>query len=99
MRQGRQIFSQDCVCTSPGDSEAATSAFTAYALALLRLHLEAAEAALTSPPRPAEAVAETEAAHARYCEQQLRNDKTRRVLAHALGDAFADDYLRMMFPF
>ncbi len=34
------------------------------------------------------------AAQLRYCRQQQCNDKTRRVLAKAFGDAWADDYIR-----
>lgn len=33
------------------------------------------------------------AAHQRYCEQQLRNSKTREVLDKAFGAEFAERYM------
>ena len=65
--------------------------FSRYTLALLRLHLEAAEGAQLRQ-QPAE-VAATVAAHARFCQFQLQNDKTRRILAAAMGGDFADEYM------
>jgi len=98
--QGLEIFSRDCVCTSPGSSKAAVRAFVAYTLALLDVHLCATADALLLPPLSAEQVAATAAAHTRFCQLQLRNDKTRRVLAAAMGEPWADAYMHeVLFPF
>ena len=67
-------------------------AFSDYALALLDVHLRAAGQQLGH--RPPEAVAATASAHARFCEHQLRNDKTRRILAAALDESYADAYMK-----
>ena len=38
--------------------------------------------------------------HARYCQEQLRNDKTRRVLAAAFSEDFANEYMsNVMFDY
>ena len=78
------------MCVSP-QTDADVDAFCDYALALLALHLRAAAA--PAPPRSAADVAATAAAHARFCRCQLENDKTRRILAKALGPEFADAYM------
>ena len=93
MAQGTHIFSSHCVCVSPRD-EGDVSAFSEYALALLDVHLSAAGAQLQVGPQSPEAVAATAAAHARFCEHQLRNDKTRRILAAALDESYADAYMK-----
>jgi phycocyanobilin:ferredoxin oxidoreductase len=89
--QGKRIFSTHCTCVSP-QAEGDVAAFCAFTMALLRQHLEAA-AATPAAPRSADAVAATAAAHARFCTCQLENDKTRRILAKALGAEFADAYM------
>ncbi len=72
------------------------AAFCAYTLALLRAHLDVAAAPAAA--RPAADVAATAAAHARFCHCQLENDKTRRILAKAMGAEFADAYMaRVLF--
>ena len=69
-------------------------AFAAFALALLEVHLDAALGAYAARPRAPQAVAATAAAHARFCEYQLRNDKTRRILAAAIDEGFAEQYMK-----
>lgn len=93
VNQGTHIFSRHCVCVSPRDDDD-VQAFADYAIALLGVHLAAAYQAYKAEPRTERAVAATAEAHARFCEHQLRNDKTRRILAAALDDAFADEYMR-----
>ena len=84
------------MCTSPGTSEEAVESFSAYTLALLDEHLRAAEAELRAPPRAPAQVAATSAAQQRFCQLQLRNEKTRRVLASAMGEAGAEEYMRQV---
>jgi len=52
-------------------------------------NLHAAGAQATGAER--EAIA---AAQRRYCAQQRQNDKTRRILEKAFGEAWADRYMR-----
>ena len=78
------------MCVSP-QADGDVDAFCAYALAVLGQHLDAAAA--PAALRSADDVAATAAAHARFCSCQLENDKTRRILAKALGADFADAYM------
>jgi phycocyanobilin:ferredoxin oxidoreductase len=80
------------MCVSP-QAEGDVPAFCDYTLALLALHLDAAATAAALPPRAEADVAATAEAHARFCRCQLENDKTRRILAKAFGEQFADDYM------
>lgn len=102
---GQRIFSSRCVllrpsASGPDDEEAGelrvAELFCEYAAALCRFHLERAAAAapLGDDPAGVAARAEVGAAHARYAEQQRRNDKTRRVLEAAWGEERADRYMR-----
>lgn len=70
--------------------------FIAYTLALLDEHLRAADEELRAPARSPALAAATAAAQQRFCELQLRNEKTRRVLASAMGEAAADEYMRQV---
>jgi phycocyanobilin:ferredoxin oxidoreductase len=95
---GREIFSDVCVLVRPTGPED-VAAFVTYAAALTRVHLEVAR--LQQPvgfgrgPR----VQEIRAAHLRYVENQLKNDKTRKVLEAAFGEEFAQRYMgELMFP-
>lgn len=64
-------------------------------LAASYLGLLLAETRRISPdPSDHPATLARRAAQLRYCRQQQCNDKTRRVLAKAFGDAWADDYIR-----
>ncbi len=64
-------------------------------LAANYLGLLVAETRRISPDPPDHhATLARRAAQLRYCRQQQCNDKTRRVLAKAFGDAWADDYIR-----
>ena len=68
-------------------------AFQRLAADYLRLLL--AEASRIRPDAPDHpATVARRAAQLRYCRQQQCNDKTRRVLAKAFGDPWADDYIR-----
>lgn len=67
--------------------------FQQLAAEYLRLLLE--EAGRISPdPLDHPATVNRRAGQIRYCSQQQRNDKTRRVLAKSFGDTWADDYIR-----
>ncbi len=64
-------------------------------LAVSYLGLLLAEAAGTNPdPVDHPATLKRKAAQLHYCRQQQCNDKTRRVLAKAFDDAWADHYIR-----
>ncbi|KKZ10807.1 MAG: hypothetical protein TE42_09505 [Candidatus Synechococcus spongiarum SP3] len=67
--------------------------FQQVAVRYLRLLLD--EAGRISPDsRDHPATVKRRTAQIRYCSQQQRNDKTRRVLAKSFGDTWADDYIR-----
>ncbi|MCY4055159.1 MAG: phycocyanobilin:ferredoxin oxidoreductase [Cyanobacteria bacterium MAG CAR4_bin_6] len=67
--------------------------FQELAVGYLRLLL--AEAGRISPDSPDHpATVARKAAQLRYCRQQQCNDKTRRVLAKAFGEPWAEDYIR-----
>eukprot|EP00667_Euglena_gracilis_P014489 EG_transcript_15019 len=62
----------------------------------VRYYLEVvASLAATAVPEPADAAttAARRASQVEYCRQQRKNDKTRRILAKAFGDAWADHYM------
>ena len=93
---GASIFSDACVLARPGSDGGAVAAFNEYAAALNELHLAYAATLVGDggsgtrpPPNPA-----TLAAHGRWADHQLRNDRTRRVLAVAFGEGWADSYMR-----
>jgi phycocyanobilin:ferredoxin oxidoreductase len=49
---------------------------------------------VVSPRGRERRVAEIRAAHTRFCDKQLENDKTRRVLEAAFGKEVARRYMR-----
>lgn len=94
---GARIFSPLCVLIRPSDGggEEDVAAFAEYVRTLLAFHLEQAAAAQPLDDEGAEAVRE---AQVRYCTEQLRNDKTRRILAASFGSEFANSYMEgLMF--
>jgi len=99
---GAAIFSDRCVCITPSSTDELLG-FIKYAVALTRAHLM--YSALLQPVaggdrRGAERRAELLRNHARFCDKQLENEKTRRVLAAALGAEVAEAYMRgFMFDF
>ncbi|WP_126148145.1 phycocyanobilin:ferredoxin oxidoreductase [Synechococcus elongatus] len=87
------IFSSFCLFIRPGSPEE-EAAFLDRALGFLQVHCQqaAAATALTDP----EAIATVLEQQRYYCEQQRRNDKTRRVLEKAFGEDWADRYMTTM---
>jgi len=99
---GRDIFSPLCVCVRPR-SGAELAGFVDYATALCRAHLQ-----LGTLARPlnrerasdARRLGEIAAAHKRFCDRQLANAKTARVLEAAFGADATREYMRgLMFDF
>lgn len=83
------IFSPFCLFIRPDGSEEEV-AFVERIAAYLEIHCQQAVAARPDPA----AAAAILAGQQRYCEQQQQNDKTRRILEKAFGDAWADRYLK-----
>ena len=83
------IFSEFCLFVRPeGDQE--EEAFVNTVENYLAFHCqEAQQARAVTKERRAKIMQ----AHQHYCAQQLRNDKTRRVLEKAFGDAWAERYM------
>jgi phycocyanobilin:ferredoxin oxidoreductase len=83
------IFSEFCLFVRPGDV-AEGEMFLDRAATFLKIHCQQATAA-----RPVGAAEEAQILQAQrhYCEQQQRNDKTRRVLESAFGTEWADRYM------
>jgi phycocyanobilin:ferredoxin oxidoreductase len=94
---GQAIFSPCCVIMRPQGGED-LGRFLKYALALTQLHVQVAKIAhpVTSSPGAQRRIEGIHAAHQRYCDKQLENDKTRRVLAAAFGEQLAEDYMRRL---
>lgn len=91
---GRAILGPLCLCVGPRvgpTAEEETARFFDYAF---RLHDRAAElasdASLTLPPGDDSALR----AQIRFCDLQLRNQKTRKALERAFGPDVADAYMR-----
>ena len=82
------IFSPYCRFIRPSHGEEEAS-FVQLIVDYLTLHCQ--QAVLT-PPTP-EATPAIWAGQNRYCTQQRQNDKTRRVLEKAFGDAWAERYM------
>ncbi|MEB3267461.1 MAG: phycocyanobilin:ferredoxin oxidoreductase [Leptolyngbya sp.] len=82
------IFSEVCLFIRPGD-EAEQQVFLERIAAYLTLHCQQA---IAQPPQP-DRRDEILAGQHRYCSQQQQNDKTRRVLEKAFGDAWAERYM------
>lgn len=90
---GREIFSDVCVAVRPTSPEEVAS-FITYAAALTRLHMQVAK--LQQPMLVARGprLKEIHACHKRFCDMQLKNDKTKRVLEAAFSAEFADSYMK-----
>jgi hypothetical protein len=99
---GEKILSPDaCVCVGPPKEDAETNAqataFAGYAMALHDAHVawvsdEAFDANPWNDVHGA-GVAERLAAQARFCIEQLRNDKTRKALERSMGKGMTDRYM------
>ncbi|KAF6265515.1 phycocyanobilin ferredoxin oxidoreductase-like protein [Scenedesmus sp. NREL 46B-D3] len=99
---GGKIFSPLCVCMRP-DTPEELGGFMKYAIALTRAHLMYSQ--LLEPLRPtdkpsARRLSELLACHERFCEQQLANTKTARVLEVAFDPEFTQAYMsKLMFDY
>lgn len=82
------IFSPFCLFIRPADAQE-ESAFVERIGDYLAIHCQQAVA---TPPQP-DHQATILTGQQRYCEQQQQNDKTRRVLEKAFGDAWAERYM------
>jgi phycocyanobilin:ferredoxin oxidoreductase len=87
--QWGNIFSEFCLFVRPTDA-AEGELFLNRAEAFLTIHCQQAIAA-----RPVSIAEQAQILQAQqnYCEQQQRNDKTRRVLESAFGSEWADRYM------
>ena len=87
------IFSNYCLFIRPADAME-ESAFLERLTHYLTLHCQQAiEAEPLSTP---EAEAQNLAGQRYYCQKQQQNDKTRRVLEKAFGEAWAERYMTQM---
>lgn len=84
------IFSEFCTFIRPASDEEG-AVFLDRIEAFLDIHCQ--QAIAQSPVTDPEAHAEILAGQRRYCTQQQQNDKTRRVLEKAFGDAWAERYM------
>jgi phycocyanobilin:ferredoxin oxidoreductase len=82
------IFSPYCRFIRPASPDEET-AFVDLIATYLALHCQQA---IATPPTPAQ-LESIVAGQRHYCEQQQKNDKTRRVLEKAFGDAWAERYM------
>lgn len=82
------IFSDFCLFIKP-ESEAEADQFLSRLEAFLEIHCQRAIATEPTPERQTEILA----GQHHYCMQQQQNDKTRRVLEKAFGDAWAERYM------
>lgn len=82
------IFSPFCLFIRP-ESPAEETQFCDRIAAYLDLHCQQA-LAMTPVPEQRQ---ETLAGQRRYCQQQQQNDKTRRILEKAFGEAWAERYM------
>lgn len=87
------IFSDFCLFVSP-ESEQEEMAFLTQVKLFLSLHCQLSKQA--KPVTSMEQEAMLTAGQRRYCLQQQKNDKTRRILERAFGAEWADRYLRTM---
>ncbi|MBC8120437.1 MAG: phycocyanobilin:ferredoxin oxidoreductase [Gemmatimonadaceae bacterium] len=83
------IFSSRCVFTRITDQPEA-ELFVGIVRAYLDFHCDQARTVAELPPQGRLNVLN---GHRRYCEQQQQNDKTRRLLARAFGEEWADRYM------
>lgn len=82
------IFSEFCLLIRPAN-EAEEAQFLSRITDFLKIHCQQATATLPTPDRRAEILA----GQRHYCTQQQQNDKTRRVLEKAFGEAWAERYM------
>ena len=82
------IFSEFCTIVRPA-SEIEETEFLARVEKFLQIHCQQAVATAPTPDRRAEILA----GQHYYCAQQQQNDKTRRVLEKAFGEAWAERYM------
>ncbi|WP_448597206.1 phycocyanobilin:ferredoxin oxidoreductase [Thermoleptolyngbya sp.] len=82
------IFSSYCVFIRP-ETDDEQQQFLDRVETYLRIHCQRAIATPTTPEKQAEILAGQQ----HYCAQQQQNDKTRRVLEKAFGEAWADRYM------
>lgn len=82
------IFSDFCLLVRPNTPEE-EAAFLEQVKAYLAVHCERAVATPPTPDRKPEILAGMRY----YCTQQQQNDKTRRVLEKAFGEAWAERYI------
>merc|ERR1711881_189693 len=82
-----------CVCLRPITIEE-TNRFIQYACYLTRLHLEVACVMVPIEFGARQRIKEISNCHRRFCDNQIRNDKTRKVLASSFGDEKARKYMR-----
>ncbi len=87
------IFSDFCLFVSPVNEQEEMS-FLTQATQFLSIHCQLSNQ--TNPIDSMEQEALILAGQRRYCLQQQKNDKTRRILERAFGVEWADRYLRTM---
>ena len=87
------IFSDFCLFVSP-TTEHEEMSFLEQAAQFLSIHCQLSKQ--TNPVDSIEQEALIVAGQRRYCLQQQKNDKTRRILECAFGTEWADRYLRTM---
>jgi len=88
-----KISSHLCVSITPSSDEAFKD-FVQYSLSLTRLHLEVASLIAPINPKDKYKAKEIIACHRRFCDYQIKNDKTRMILASSFGGSKADEYMR-----
>lgn len=84
-----EIFSEFCLFIRPSNPEEETQ-FIQRVADFLTIHVQQAIAAQPLTP---EHQAEHRQGQIHYCQQQQKNDKTRRVLEKAFGEAWAERYM------
>lgn len=87
------IFSNHCLFVRPADA-IEENAFLERLSSFLRIHCQ--RAVQTEPLQTPEAEAQNLAGQRYYCQKQQQNDKTRRVLEKAFGEAWAERYMTEM---
>ena len=84
------IFSSHCLFVRPENDQEGAQIVTRVG-DFLRIHCQQARA--IAPTSDETEIAAIEMGQRRYCQQQLQNDKTRRVLEKAFGAEWADRYM------
>jgi phycocyanobilin:ferredoxin oxidoreductase len=88
-----EICSHVCVSVKPSSDEEIKDLFK-YACSLARLHLEVARLIAPVNCSDTNRLNEIAACHRRFCDYQIKNDKTRKILAASFGESKADKYMR-----